>query len=153
MGHIHMQNEQVQEAAGAWVNSYLIGKQIGYAELLKALANLAPKLGLPEGLEGWEKLAQNMQNSEGGSQNGGGNELEQVREFVQGLVQAVREKSPEAQKYFENVSKMAVDPKAPPHYQELGNVLKKYMSGVKNPDLSALPKEIAEIVQKAIQEG
>jgi hypothetical protein len=48
---------------------------------------------------------------------------------------------------------MAVDTNAPPHYQELGNVLKKYMSGVKNPDLSKLPKEIAEIVQKAIQEG
>jgi len=53
-------------------------------------------------------------------------ELEQISGFVQDLVQAVRQKSPEAQKYFENVSKMAVDPKAPPHYQELGNVLKKY---------------------------
>lgn len=64
----------------------------------------------------------------------------------------VREKSPEASKLFESVSKMAVDPKAPSHYQELGRVLQKFMSGVKNPDLSSLPKEFAEIVQKALQE-
>jgi hypothetical protein len=58
-------------------------------------------------------------------------------------------------KYFDmlflHFSKMAIYPKVPPHYQELGNVLKQYMSGIRNPDLSNLPKEFAEIVGKAIQ--
>ena len=85
-------------------------------------------------------------------QNEEKSELEQIREFVTGLVKAHREKSPEAGKYFEAVSKMVVDPTAPPHYRELGNVLRQYMSGIKNPDLSKLPKEIAEIVQKALGE-
>jgi hypothetical protein len=55
------------------------------------------------------------------------------------------------QEYFEAISKMVVNPNAPPHYRELGDVLKKYMSGIKNPDLSGLPSEIAEIVRKALE--
>jgi len=65
MGHIYMQNKQVQEAVGAWVTVYLIAKQMNLAQALKALADLAPQLGLPEGLEGWEMLANRMQNAEG----------------------------------------------------------------------------------------
>jgi len=49
----------------------------------------------------------------------------------------------DAQKYFESVSKMAVDSKAPPEYRELGKVLQQYMSGNKQPDLSGLPQELA----------
>jgi len=60
MGHIYMQNEQVQEAVGAWVTVYVIAKQMNLAQALKALADLAPQLGLPEGLEGWEMLAKRM---------------------------------------------------------------------------------------------
>ena len=154
MGHIHLQNEQPQDAVSAWLTVYRIAKEINLAQALQALANLAPQLGLPEGLEGWENLAQRIQNGEKiqFEDKEEVNELEQIRRFVTGLVNAVQEKSPEAQKYFESVSKMAVDPKAPPHYQALGHVLRKYMSGVKNPDLSGLPKEIAEIVQKEIWE-
>ena len=151
MGHMYARDEKIQEAVGLWVNSYLIAKQFGYAEVLKALANLAPQLGLSEGLDGWEMLAQRMQKEEGGTQNEAGNELEQIREFTQGLAEAHRSKSPEAGKYFEAVSKMAADPNAPPHVRELGNVLKKYMSGVKNPDLTNLPSEIAEIVRTALE--
>jgi hypothetical protein len=86
---------------------------------------------------------------EGGRMNGEEevSELEQIRRFVRGLAQAAREKSPEAQKYFESVSKMAADPKAPPHYQELGKVLREYMAGVKNPDLSRLPGEVGGILK------
>jgi tetratricopeptide (TPR) repeat protein len=61
VGLNYAQNKQMQEAAGAWVNSYLIAKQIGHAKILQALAELAPKIGLPEGLDGWEQLAQRMQ--------------------------------------------------------------------------------------------
>jgi tetratricopeptide (TPR) repeat protein len=152
MGHIYMQNEQVQEAVGAWVTVYVIAKQINEYQALQALSKLAPQLGLPEGLEGWEMLAERMKD-EGGGMNEEKSELEQIEAFVTGLARAHREKSPDAGKYFESVSKMAVDPNAPPYVQELGNVLKQYMSGVKTPDLSKLPKEIAVIVGKAIREG
>lgn len=157
MGHIYMQNEQVQEAVGAWVTAYVMAKQMNLAQALKALSDLAPQLGLPEGLEGWEMLAQRMKDEEGrmneSEADKAEDELEQIKEFVQALAEAHRAKSPQAQQYFETVSKMAADSNAPQHYRELGSVLKKYMGGVKNPDLSGLPKELAEIVQKAIQEG
>jgi hypothetical protein len=80
-------------------------------------------------------------------------EMDQITQFVHLVVRVVREKSPEAPKVFEAVSKMAADPSAPPHFRELGDVLKKYMSGVRDPDLSGLPKEIAQLVQKAFEEA
>jgi len=61
IGHIHWQNEQVQEAVSAWVAVYMVAKPMNLAQALQALANLAPQLGLPEGLQGWEALARRMQ--------------------------------------------------------------------------------------------
>ena len=61
MGHLYMKKEQVQEAVNAWVNMYILAKQINLTQALQKLANVAPKAGLPEGLDGWEMLAQNMQ--------------------------------------------------------------------------------------------
>ncbi|MEW6285485.1 MAG: tetratricopeptide repeat protein, partial [Chloroflexota bacterium] len=158
IGHIHAQKGEIQQAVSAWVTVYVIAKQINEFQALQALSKLAPQLGMPAGLEGWEMLAKRMKDeggrlvlSEAEGMNGGESELEKIREFVQGLAQAHRKKSPEAQKYFEAVSKMAADPNAPPHYRELGKVLQKYMGGVKNPDLSGLPGEIAAIVQKALE--
>ena len=60
MGHIHAQNNQLQEAVSAWVTVYGIAKQINEYQALQALAKLAPQLGMPEGLQGWEMLAQRM---------------------------------------------------------------------------------------------
>ena len=65
MGHLHRQNDQVQEAMSAWVTVYGIARQINLAQALQALADLAPQLGLPEGLDGWERLAQQLQNGSG----------------------------------------------------------------------------------------
>ena len=101
------------------------------------------------GLDDWEQLAQCIQNGEkiefGEKEEV--SQLEKVRRFVSGLVKAVCEKSEDAKKYFEPVSKTAVDPQAPPEIQELGKVLRKYMAGVKNPDLSRLPQEWGEVVK------
>jgi len=58
IGHIHLQNDENQEAVDAWVTVYLLAKQMNLARVLSALANLAPELGMPEGLAGWEMLAQ-----------------------------------------------------------------------------------------------
>ena len=60
MGFMHHQNNEVQKAVGAWVASYQIAKAINYAQVLQALGNLAPQLGLPEGLEGWDELVQKV---------------------------------------------------------------------------------------------
>lgn len=61
MGHIHMQNEQFQDALSAWAEAYTIAKSMNLAQGLQALAKLAPRLGLPEGLTGWEELSQQAQ--------------------------------------------------------------------------------------------
>ncbi|MCH9697694.1 MAG: tetratricopeptide repeat protein, partial [Gammaproteobacteria bacterium] len=60
MGHIYMQNEQTSEALQAWVTVYHIAKKINLAQVLEALDNLAGQLGLSGGLDGWETLAQKM---------------------------------------------------------------------------------------------
>lgn len=57
MGHILMQNEQLQDALSAWLEAYKIAKPTNLAKVLQALAELASKLGMPEGLAGWERLA------------------------------------------------------------------------------------------------
>ena len=41
MGHIHLANDEVQEALGAWVTVYGIAKEIEYAQVLEALDGLA----------------------------------------------------------------------------------------------------------------
>ena len=69
---------------------------------------------------------------------------------MQGIVQAVRTKSADAHKYFDSVSKMAVDPNAPNEYRILGKALQQYMSGIKNPDLSGLPEEWVKFVREEL---
>jgi hypothetical protein len=54
----HYQNKQIQEAVQAWVTVYTIAKPMNLAQVLQALAQLAPQLSMPPGLEGWEELAQ-----------------------------------------------------------------------------------------------
>ena len=49
---------------GAWVTVYVLAKKIRLAQALQALAQLAPRLGLPGGLEGWEMLARQFGNGE-----------------------------------------------------------------------------------------
>ena len=60
MGHIHAKHADISNALSLWVKSYKIARQINLAEGLQALATLAPQLGLPDGLEGWELLAKTM---------------------------------------------------------------------------------------------
>lgn len=55
-----------------------------------------------------------------------------------------------AQKYFEFVSKMAVDPNVPNEYRILGKALQQYMSGIKNPDLSGLPEVLVKFVREEL---
>ena len=64
MGHIHIQNNEVQEAVSAWLTVYSIAKAINEHAALQALAKLAPQLGLEGGLQGWEALLQQAEKKE-----------------------------------------------------------------------------------------
>ncbi len=61
IGHIQRKTGQMAEAVNTWLRAYSIAKQINLATILSALARLAPQLGMPGGLDGWEQLAQQGQ--------------------------------------------------------------------------------------------
>ncbi|TNJ37182.1 hypothetical protein FGF66_11030 [Chlorobaculum thiosulfatiphilum] len=69
MGHIHLQNDDIQNAVSAWVTSYRIAKAINLAEALQALESLAGDLGLPGGLDGWGQLSRQMEENDGGAES------------------------------------------------------------------------------------
>ncbi|MCI5133421.1 MAG: tetratricopeptide repeat protein, partial [Candidatus Electrothrix sp. EH2] len=62
IGHIHWQNEEQQEAVACWVQVYQLATKINLAQVLEALENLAGQLGLEGGLQGWAKLAEQVNN-------------------------------------------------------------------------------------------
>ena len=64
MGLLYMQKGQVLDANLIWVNLYVFAREMNLGQALHRLAKIAPKVGLPEGLDGWERLAQNMQQQE-----------------------------------------------------------------------------------------
>lgn len=57
MGHIYLQKNERDEALNLWLETYHLAKPINLAQVLSALEKQAGKIGLPGGLEGWEKLA------------------------------------------------------------------------------------------------
>ena len=66
IGHLHASKEEFPQALSAWVTAYQIARSIGLAQVLQALAQLAPQIGLPPGLDGWERLAEQMKQQSGG---------------------------------------------------------------------------------------
>ncbi len=54
MGHIHWQNDEIEDALRTWASVYRLAKPMNLAQALEALAQLAEQLGLPGGLQGWE---------------------------------------------------------------------------------------------------
>jgi hypothetical protein len=48
---------------------------------------------------------------------------------------------------------MAADSSAPQELQQLGRVLQRIMLGERNVDLSSLPREWAEVIQRMKDEG
>jgi len=51
---------------------------------------------------------------------------------------------------FKSAQKMAADSSVPAEMRELGRVLQRIMIGDRNVDLSSLPKEWAEAVERAM---
>ena len=70
-----------------------------------------------------------------------------VREFVRTVVEIHRSKGLQAAKQFDLLGKMTRDNNYSSSTRELAGVLQKYMSGIKYPDLSALPEEFEAIVR------
>ncbi len=58
IGHSHLQNEDHQQAVASWLAVYQLAKKLNLAQALDALENLAGRIGLEGGLEGWETLLQ-----------------------------------------------------------------------------------------------
>lgn len=71
-----------------------------------------------------------------------------AEQFIAGAIQSAREKRSEAEGYFKSAQKMAADSSVPAEMRELGRVLQRIMIGDKNVDLSSLPKEWAEAIQR-----
>jgi len=73
-----------------------------------------------------------------------------VEQFITGAIHSAREKRPEAEEYFKSAQKMAADSSVPAEMRALGRVLQRIMIGDKNVDLSSLPREWAEAVERAM---
>lgn len=61
IGHIHLQNDEKPQAVQVWVTVYRIAKSMNLAQALDALAKLANHLNLDGGLEAWERLSRQME--------------------------------------------------------------------------------------------
>ena len=64
IGHIYLQNNEFPNAVTLWVTVYRLAKPMNFARVLQSLESLAPQIGLPGGLEGWEQLSQQMGEAE-----------------------------------------------------------------------------------------
>jgi len=73
-----------------------------------------------------------------------------TEQFIADAIQSAREKSPEAEGYFKEAQRLAIDSNARAELQSLGKVLQRIMIGQKNVDLSALTDELREMVEKAL---
>jgi tetratricopeptide (TPR) repeat protein len=74
-----------------------------------------------------------------------------VEQFIARAIQSAREQRPEAEKYFKEAQRLAIDSNAPAELQSLGRVLQRIMVGEKNVDLSTLMGELKEMVEKALE--
>jgi len=75
-----------------------------------------------------------------------------VEQFIAGAIQSAREKRPEAEQYFKEAQRLAIDSNAPAELQSLCKVLQRIMVGEKNIDLSTLTEELREMVERTIRE-
>jgi serine/threonine protein kinase len=57
LGHFYRENSLYDEALSVWVNLYIFAKQRNLGQALRSLEDLAPKIGISDGLVGWDALA------------------------------------------------------------------------------------------------
>jgi tetratricopeptide (TPR) repeat protein len=61
MGEIYWQNHDQSNAVSFWIVVYRMARQMKLAQALQALERLASHLGLPVGLDGWERLSRQIE--------------------------------------------------------------------------------------------
>jgi hypothetical protein len=74
-----------------------------------------------------------------------------AEQFIAAALGAHYQRRPEAAQYYEAARKLAADAGAPAEVRELGRVLSRLMAGDARVDLSALPREWREAVERARQ--
>jgi tetratricopeptide (TPR) repeat protein len=57
LGHVQRQIGEREMAADAWLNAYLLAKEMKIMSILRELSKLGPTVGLQEGLDDWEARA------------------------------------------------------------------------------------------------
>jgi len=58
IANIYFENKELEKAMQTWIEVYQIAQSIGLAKALNALENLAPQIGLSNGLKSWALLAE-----------------------------------------------------------------------------------------------
>ena len=61
IGHIHLQNHEIEQAINKWLTVYVLASKMSLAQSLDALTELAPQLGMNNGLSGWQQLLEEKQ--------------------------------------------------------------------------------------------
>ena len=61
IGLNHLENDKQDEALSTWLSVYQLAKPMDLAQALKALSDVAEKIGLPPGLEGWEQMSKEQE--------------------------------------------------------------------------------------------
>ncbi len=76
-----------------------------------------------------------------------------VEQFIAGAIQFAREKRPEAEEDFKSAQKMAAVSSVPAEMRELGRIIQRVMLGDRNVDVSSLPREWVEMIERMKGEG
>ncbi len=75
-----------------------------------------------------------------------------TQEIISSAIHALRTgNTDEKECFFNEAVKMALDTKSPIEMQETGKVLQRILIGVKNPDMSNLPKELAQYIKEELE--
>jgi tetratricopeptide (TPR) repeat protein len=74
-----------------------------------------------------------------------------VREFVRDAIKSAKTRDFNAEYFFNETAKMEKDLDSPSELQEIGKVLHQILAGIKNPDLSGLPKHVAEFINRELE--
>jgi tetratricopeptide (TPR) repeat protein len=74
-----------------------------------------------------------------------------IPELIETVIGAVLNQDSRAAQHFETISKIVSDPDVSDNFRELTKVLQKILVGIKNPDLSQLPEEIASLVRENLE--
>jgi tetratricopeptide (TPR) repeat protein len=74
-----------------------------------------------------------------------------LHKFIRATISAARNKSADAEQYFEITSRMLSDSSLPIEIRDLAKVLRNVLVGINKPDLSQLQEDLARIVKEELE--